>query len=288
MKTILITGINGFLGSNLAKMLSGENLIIGLEFSLTNLFRIKNCNYKLYNTQCDNLNDIFTNNKIDIIIHTATIYSNNNESVESMIMTNVVLPIKLLEFAQLYCVEAFINTDSFFNDHKYKYSYLGEYTLSKRHCLEWLKTINHKTKLINMKLFHMYGPGDSQNKFVMQIFRDLKNNKPTIELTPGNQKRDFIYIDDVVNAYNVVIKNINQILSTFIEFQVGTGHSISIRQFVETAAQITNSRSELLFGALEYRMGEIMLSEADITQLSSFNWQPKISLVEGINETSKY
>ena len=48
MKTILITGINGFLGSHLAKTLSEKYNIIGLEYSLENLFRIAECNYKVY------------------------------------------------------------------------------------------------------------------------------------------------------------------------------------------------------------------------------------------------
>jgi len=41
MKTILITGINGFLGSHLAKALSSEYNIIGLEYSIENLFRVR-------------------------------------------------------------------------------------------------------------------------------------------------------------------------------------------------------------------------------------------------------
>ena len=47
MKTILITGINGFLGSNLAERLNSNFEIIGLENSLENLFRLKDTFYKV-------------------------------------------------------------------------------------------------------------------------------------------------------------------------------------------------------------------------------------------------
>ncbi len=282
MKTILITGINGFLGSNLAKTLKKEYNIIGLEYSLDNLYRIKDEIYKVYSVENGIPHHIFTENKIDIVIHTATVYRNTDDSIYNMLQTNIVLPAILYELANKYNAEAFINTDSFFNNPNHSYSYLGEYTLTKKHVLEWLKTIQKETKLINMKLFHMYGPDDSPNKFVTQIINDLKNNKPTIELTPGQQKRDFIYIDDVVYAYQTVISNLGEISNSYIEFEVGTGKAITLKQFVETTAQVTKSKSKLLFGAIKYREGEIMLSEADNSKLLELAWEPKTNIIKGL------
>lgn len=53
MKTILITGINGFLGSHLAKALSADYNIVGLEYSLENLFRMEGSNIKIYSSKED-------------------------------------------------------------------------------------------------------------------------------------------------------------------------------------------------------------------------------------------
>jgi len=284
---ILITGINGFLGSNLAKALYKKHSIIGLEYSTEKLQRLEGYDIRVYSSIHNNFETIFRENCIDIIIHTATIYRNQNSSIENLIQTNIILPAKLYELSHEWGVKAFINTDSFFNNPDYEYSYLGEYTLSKKHCLEWLKALNGKTRLINMKLFHMYGPDDSKNKFVMKILADLKNHKREIKLTSGEQARDFIYISDVVSAYEVVINNIHSIDKRFIEFQVGTGILTSIRDFVETAAKVTNSKSLLLFGALPYRKGEIMSAVADTAALKSINWQPEQTLKKGLDETSR-
>lgn len=284
MKTILITGINGFLGSHLAKRLSNDNLVIGLEYNTDDLFRLKDTEFKVYSSKYQELELLFKENIFDIIIHTATIYRQTNESIENLLKTNILLPIKLFELAQKYNVPYFINTDTFFNNPNTSYNYLGEYTLTKRHALEWLKMLQSGTKIINMKIFHMYGPGDSPSKFVTQIINDLIKNVPQIELTSGEQKRDFIYIEDIVDAYSLVIDNLKNQHSSFLEYEVGTGESHSIREFVTIAAGLINSNSKLLFGSLPYREGEMMVSEANNCELVKLGWVSKTNISDGCSK----
>ena len=63
MSTVLITGINGFLGSNLAKMLSSKFKVIGLEYSLDNLFRLNNTSFKIYSTSSSEWKKLFKENE---------------------------------------------------------------------------------------------------------------------------------------------------------------------------------------------------------------------------------
>lgn len=287
MKNILITGINGFLGSNLAKTLSRNYSIIGIEKSFNNLSRIDGRGYNLYKSQKNALQNIFKEYKIDIVIHAATVYGNSNESVDKLIEANVLLPVRLYELAQKNGTEVFLNTDSFYNNPKYHYDYLQGYVYSKKICLEWLRNMQRNTKLINMKLYHMYGPGDSPRKFVTQIVTDLKCSKPEIHLTAGEQMRDFIYIDDVVQAYKTVINNLDKIDKPFLDIDVGTGKATTLKQFVKTARQVTKSKSKLIFGTLKYREGEIMFSEADNSILTSLGWKPRYKLKKGLSESIK-
>ncbi len=74
-----------------------------------------------------------------------------------------------------------------------------------------------------MKIFHMYGPGDSPNKFIPWLIAQLKNNVPKIDLTAGEQTRDFIYIDDVCTAFKTVCDKMDDIPERFASFEVGTG-----------------------------------------------------------------
>jgi nucleoside-diphosphate-sugar epimerase len=285
MKNILITGINGFLGSNLAKALASEYNIIGLVYSLDNLPRIETCSYKMYSSETD-MEKIFIENKIFTIIHTATVYRRDNTvPIDKLIKTNILLPTNLYELADKHNCKLFLNTDTFFNDPASNYTYLPDYTLSKKHVLEWLKLINKRCKLVNMKIFHMYGPDDAPNKFIPQIISSLKNNLPFLDVTLGEQTRDFIYIDDVVSAYQVVIRKYTKLHNTSYSFQVATNRSVSIKELLLHLKDITGSSTILNFGAIPYRENELMNSEADNSTLCALGWKPKYTIKEGLQET---
>lgn len=286
-KTILITGINGFLGSHLARKLFSYYNIIGLENSPTELFRLNGISCKMYFSKEIGLEEIFKENELYAILHTATIYKKTTDSLEVLLRSNLLLPIKLFELSQKYKVERFINTDTFYNDNNLKYSYLAEYTLSKKHALEWLRSIPGKCKLINMKIFHMYGPNDSLHKFVSSIIKSLMENIPFINLTPGEQMRDFIYIDDVVEAYRIILNVPDLVNGNFMEFEVGTGNAISIKDFVILIKEITGSKTELRFGVLPYRKNEIMEAKANNLSLVSLGWNPSFTIEAGLNSQIK-
>ena len=279
MKTILITGINGFLGSHLAKELSNDYKIVGLANSIKNLYRLKDHSFKVY-LSTDATCSIFKENKIFAIIHAATVYKRSTDSTQNLLLSNILLPVKLYELANRFKVSLFLNTDSFFNNVKYNYSFLPDYTLSKKHALEWLRLLKGRCKLINLKIFHMYGPHDSPDKFIPHITGALKNNLPHIDITLGEQTRDFIYISDVVEAYKMVLKK-SSLMENFEEFEVGTGKETSIKEIILRIKELTQSVTKLKFGALEYRSNEIMKSKANIKALCDLGWAPKITIEKG-------
>ena len=283
MKTILITGINGFLGSHLAKRLSKDYKIVGLEYSVENLFRLKDYSFKVYSSD-EETDTIFRENEIFAVIHAATVYRRATDSIENLILTNILLPVKLYELANRFNVALFMNTDSFFNSKKYISSYLPDYTLSKKHILEWLKLLKGGCKLINMKIFHMYGPEDSSDKFIPKTILELKNNKTYLDTTSGEQTRDFIYISDVVSAYKLVLQKAS-LMEMFVEYEVGTGKETSIKEIILEIKKLTKSTTKLNFGALDYRINEIMKSKANIKTLCDLGWEPKYNVCEGITKT---
>ena len=115
---------------------------------------------------------------------------------------------------------------------KKKTNRLKEYVNSKNKCLKILKSIRSNSKLINMKIFHMYGKEDSKNKFVPSIVNKIKNDHPEINLTSGEQTRDFIYVDDVVEAFRIILANFKK-LQFFEDIQVGTGSETRVKDFVK-------------------------------------------------------
>lgn len=284
-KKILISGINGFLGSHLAKHLSPKFEIIGLEYSLANLHRIQKDNYKVYSTENNSLKSIFVENNLFAVINVATVYRIQNEPLLNLLNTNINLPVQLLELSNKNNVEIFLNTDSFFNNPKYSYSYLSDYTLSKRHSLEWIQLLakSSSCKVVNMKIFHMYGENDSPQKFISSIIKKIKKNVSIIDLTPGLQTRDFIYVKDVVAAFEHVVNSI-ECLNQYQDFDIGTGKSHTIKELTNLIKEVTNSSTMLNFGGLPYRDGEIMESKVENFGLNKIGWKSNYSLKEAITK----
>lgn len=282
MQNILITGINGYLGSHLAKVLSSEYNIIGLEYSVENLFRIAQCNYKVYAAKDGISDEIFTEQTIDIVLHTATFYGKNNEDDIQMFNTNLYSPLHLLNKAIKYGCHLFINTDTVLD------RFVNTYALTKHQFHEWLYLRKSEIKVINMQLEHFYGPGASPNNFLTFMINKLKNDEPQIDLTLGEQQRDFIYIDDVVNAYLTVIEKQDTIAEPYTSFQVCTNQLISIKELMITLKDLINSVSILNFGAIPYRENEMMCSEANNSEMTRLGWKAIYSIHEGLQITIKH
>jgi nucleoside-diphosphate-sugar epimerase len=178
----------------------------------------------------------------------------------------------------------FLNADTCYQT---GYGHLQAYTLSKQQARQWGECLvkNSKTRFVNLKLFHPYGPGDRPDKFVPWIIHQCRTCTGEIALTQGEQQKDFIYVEDVMKAVVTIVKKHEKIQPGFIELDCGRGTAISIRRLVENVHRQTNSRAALKFGALPYRENEIMFSQANIAKLQELGWQPEIDLEAGIQRT---
>jgi nucleoside-diphosphate-sugar epimerase len=282
-ETVLITGGTGFLGSHLVhELLQNNYRVILLKRSASNTWRLEDIFEKIvcYDIDKTGLEAAFIDHHIDVVIHTACCYGRNNEKASAIVDTNVMFGLKLFELADKF------NTDTFFNTDTLLQKYLNVYSLSKKHLVDWLKQLSGKVQVINMKLEHMYGPKDDITKFVPWVIEQLKQNKEKIELTEGKQKRDFIFVTDVVSAYLAVLKQRSG-LTRFTEFDVGTGEPITVRRFVTELAdqykkQNRENNTEIEFGSLPYREGEMMEVAVDTSSLKKIGWVPNVSFVDGI------
>lgn len=203
-----------------------------------------------------------------------------------MLQANLIFPIKLLEMCVEFEVCAFINTDSYVNKPSFQYPYLLDYSLSKKSLLLWLPYFSQKIGIANMILEHVFGPNDGEKKFVTGMVNQIAvEKKPAIELTPGDQVRDFIYVYDVVSAYLRVLECLLAVSEPGLsEYEVGTGTGVDIKSFVEYIRVLSHSPTKLLFGALPYRRAEIMRSVANTNSLKSIGWATKYDWVSGLRD----
>lgn len=294
MDTVLLTGATGFLGSHLLRGLLNKtdcNIVI-LKRSFSNIDRIVEFTdvkrIKSYDIDCVDLETVFKENDIGTIIHCATNYGRVQNSCCDVLETNLMFPVKLLDLSVQYGVKNFINTDSYFNKENMAYSYLLNYALSKKSLLLWLKYFSKRLKIVNMVLEHIFGENDNKEKFVFQMLDKIAFKQiDAIDLTYGHQKRDFIYVDDVVSAYIKVLEYMNSHSFRYKSFDVGTGNAVSLRDFVTEIKNISQSKTILNFGALSYREDEIMCSRADITDLNDLGWKPEYDYASGLEKIIK-
>lgn len=278
MEKVVITGVNGFLGNHLSAYLSKNYTIIGVVREGTKQSTQNKFVNSFYESSDKSLENLFSTHKIFSVIHLATLYSAEG-GFNKLISSNIALPMKLLELSEQYGIKQFINTDTFFSDHLY--SYLKNYTISKKMAWLGLQALRNTVSLVNLKLFHVYGPFDKSSKFVNQIFNSLNSNSDSIDFTNATQKRDFIYVEDVCTAFETVL-NSNNKLPVIKSIDVGTGYSTSIKDFVQIMKEMLTSKTKLNFGVLPSREGEIADSKAEVSLLTELGWSPKYTIKEGI------
>ncbi|OGG85498.1 hypothetical protein A2392_03360 [Candidatus Kaiserbacteria bacterium RIFOXYB1_FULL_46_14] len=280
-KTVVITGATGYLGSNLTQRLvkEGGYDVVVLKRSFSNTHRLENIASQIqwYNMDEVPLTDVFARHAADIILHCATDYGRKEVNPLQIIEANLILPLQLLELAHRNNVPVFINTDTMLDKR------VSHYSLSKKQFREWMTGYEKNMVLINMVLSHFYGPGDDSTKFVSFIKQQLEKKVPSIPLTKGEQIRDFVYIDDVVEAFMTVLGAIHTHSPGSYEFQVCGGARASIREMVTLLKEMMGNTSTILdFGALPYREFEVMDEQGDNTALAALGWRAECGLKEGL------
>lgn len=276
---ILLTGATGFIGQYLYRALLKNN---------HELYLLKRPNHKrtvsspLQPLETYHLQQLLNASPppaLDLVIHCATEYNGTTEQA-NLFDCNLFLPMKLMQFCASQHIP-FINTDSFYSQMPVSETITRAYILSKKQCFEWGVLLRETSDLhlINLRLEHVYGPFDNHNKWLPSLIQACLKNE-AIELTPGKQIRDFIYIDDVIDAYLIVINNLQHV-----NHEVGTGKPLSIAEMSFLVKSLSNSDATIELGAIPYPPGELMHAVANNHSLKRLGWEPKISLNEGLQKT---
>ena len=157
------------------------------------------------------------------------------------------------------------------------------YGFSKKQFYDLSSFLNKKNQIknINIKLENFYGEDEPRDRFLPGAIEKLLKNQD-VELTEGYQKRDFIYIEDVILALTAVLDYYTKSPDNGnFEVPVGTGVAPSVREVISYCKEITHSSSRLLFGSVPLRWNEPD-SVADITALSKIGFKPRYAWRDGI------
>ena len=135
-----------------------------------------------------------------------------------------------------------------------------------------------------LRLFSMYGPRDNPDTMVSYLIRTLlAGERP--RLTACEQVWDYLYVEDAAEA-------VYQVATTPTAagvFNLGSGHGVVLREFVEQVRDLTDPGLPLRFGEVPYRPDQVMHLEADISRLECVaDWQPATSLRTGLHHTVRW
>ena len=129
---------------------------------------------------------------------------------------------------------------------------------------------------------NLFGKYQNPSKFIPYVIQQLKANAP-LNVTPCEQKRDFIYAEDFAWCIEQIIKNHNKVVGEIIN--VGSGESISLKSIIEICKNHIGSSSEINYGALPYRENEVMDLKCDEEKLSmTINREIKFNITNRLKE----
>ncbi len=306
MKKILVVGGAGFLGSCLCKkLLENKNKVICVDNLYTgreiNLSTIKNNpNFSFINH--DIVQPFSIEEKIDEIYSLACPASPPHYKKDPFftLKTSVLGTLNLIELAKNNNAKLFLSsTSEVYGDpevHPQKESYFGNvnctgtracYDEGKR-CAETLmfdynRMTGNVIKVV--RIFNTYGPnmdpkdGRVVSNFILQALRG-----EDITIFGGKQTRSFCFVSDQIRGWLALMNSDDKITGPI---NIGNPAEITMIELAETIISLTNSKSKLVFENLPE--DDPKRRRPDISQAKEkLNWEPEISLKEGLKETIEY
>ena len=300
---ILITGVAGFIGSNLANNLLSTNnyYVYGLDnfdefypkkqkyFNLKNL--LKSVNFLFIESDISNIDSIIEITDLDVIIHLAG-KAGVRPSIQNPLIyqdVNVIGTQILLEFAKKRNVKQFIfaSSSSVYGINKnfpwkedeqlYPISPYASSKLSGE-MLGHVYSHLYDIRFLALRFFTVYGPGQRPDLAIHKFFKSILNNEPITVYGDGSTSRDYTYIDDIINGIVAAIhyKNTN-----FEIINLGNNKTNKLDNLIKSIECICERK--VLFNRLPEQPGDVKKTCADITKANNLlNYHPKTTLDIGL------
>ncbi|MDR1952219.1 MAG: SDR family NAD(P)-dependent oxidoreductase [Elusimicrobiota bacterium] len=305
---ILITGGAGFIGSSLADalLLKGKEIIVLDNFNnyydpalKENNVRhnLQNPKYRLYRGDiCDKqiLEKVFDENKIDAVIHIAANAGvrASIENSEIFVQTNISGTLNVLEqmkkkeikklvFASSSSVYGNCKADKFSEDLKVSEP-ISPYAMTKSACEQLIYTYSflYAIKSICLRFFTVYGPRQRPDLAIRKFAELIEEGKEIPVFGDGSSKRDYTYIDDIINGISAAI---DYDKSSYEIINLGGGSPITLNEMIAVIEKAVGKKA--LRKNLPMQKGDVERTVCDISKAKTLlKFEPKTSFKEGVEE----
>jgi UDP-glucose 4-epimerase len=299
LKTILITGGCGFIGTNLAEYLSGKGYRVRILDNLSSSSQVWTVNPPPTQQTAEliigDIRDKDMVNQalkgVDAVVHLAahTSVVGSLENPEENWDININGTLNLLEACRQNRVDKFIFASSNAAvgeqtppiDERAIPRPLSPYGASKLAgealCSAYYHSFGLKT--ISLRFANCYGPySDHKSSVIARFMGWAREGKPLIIYGDGNQTRDFIHVVDVCQAIYLSLMTLDFYSEVF---QIASGVETTINELAEMIEEVTGNKLQIIH-QME-RKAEIRRNYADVSKARAFlGFQPKVELREGL------
>jgi UDP-glucose 4-epimerase len=299
-KRIVVTGVAGFVGSNLAKhLLNRGNAIVGIDNLSAGTLENVDARVEFHKVDIRDPETYPLMRGADAVFHLAAMSCLTDCLARPLDAAgvNTVGTLNVLEAARQAKVEKFIYADTsaeYEGITKYptpedQVRPIGVYATSKHGGAAFCDSYRqlYAMNVTIVRYFNVYGPAQDWRRVVPPvmsafIIRMLRGERPIIYGT-GEKRRDFIYVDDVNDFHLTLLEDLR---SNGRVFNVGTGVNFSVNEIYELVEELLRTGLRPIYKP--DLPGEAPLTLADISASRELGWEPKIDIHEGLRRSVQY
>ncbi|MGB9499611.1 MAG: NAD-dependent epimerase [Dissulfuribacterales bacterium] len=324
-KTLLVTGAAGFIGFYLAKRLLEDGFhVVGID-NLNDYYDVnlkkdrlnllkKNSRFTFYQTDIsdlDGLTTIFKTRQVDVVVNLAAQagvrYSLENP--HAYVNSNIVGFVNILECCRHHHVKHLVfassssvygaNTKMPFSVHDNVDHPVSLYAATKKSNELMAHTYSHLYDLpcTGLRFFTVYGPWGRPDMALFLFTKAILNNEPIKVFNYGKMKRDFTYIDDIVEGVVRVMKLLPKpnpnwsgdapdpgtSYKPYLIYNIGNNNPVELTEFIEAIENALGQKADREL--MDIQPGDVAETYANIDDLyNSVGFKPETSIEEGIGK----
>lgn len=311
MKSILVTGGAGFIGSTLCeRLLNDKNyFVICLdnfndyydprikEDNIKSLLKYKN--FKLIKADIldkEKMRQLFQRHKIDKIIHLAA-RAGVRPSLQNPKLyhdVNISGTKNLLELSKEFKIKNFIfgssssvygtNTKMPFSESDSLNNIISPYALTKRKAEELCERYSKiGLNVTCLRFFTVYGPKGRPDMAIYKFTSKIDKGEPIEVYGKGDSERDYTYVDDIVNG---ILLTLNKRFK-FKIINLGNSNPVKLKYLIKLIEQNLGKTAKII--QTKEQEGDVPKTYADISKAKKLlSWQPKMRLEDGIKRFVKW
>lgn len=284
-KNVLIIGGNGFIGKNLIKKLDKSKFEI---FFSTRSKKIRKKNHHYLNLLNPIEGNSILNHEFDIIINCAWngVLGKNRDDIKQF--ENIKMSLNVYEIAKktncrqliFFGSQAEYGPKFYMINENSKCKPITQYGKAKLHIYKYFykKKDAGGPKILWLRLFDTFGPGDNENWIIPHLINNFSNNKNTY-LSSCNQKWDFLYIDELCKIVDKLIDRKSNGL-----YNLASGKPIVLKNVVEYIHNSLNSKSKIFYNYKKLKIPKTYNLIANTNKLTStIKYKPIIDVFMGLD-----